>query len=87
MESRSIAEAGPVVNLDDTADNINSRTQEVQNAEPEPVGWDWRQLPLIGELIDEEGNFQMGGTVPVSVDFDDFEGGTSIMVGEQFPVK
>ncbi|MFK8183928.1 MAG: hypothetical protein AB8B99_11185 [Phormidesmis sp.] len=84
LEARSLGEIGHTVNLDEMADSLNSQPEE---AEPEPVGLDLRRLPIIGRMIDDEGNLQFGRRVPVSVDFDDIEGGTSVMLEERFSIN
>lgn len=81
LEARSfVIEEG--VSFDHVSASINSRLAGEGAPATKAVGIEIESLPLISELLDEEGNFDLG--LPFNVDMGDLMGESSIMVGTDF---
>ena len=87
LDARTVERTDTGMSYEDAADSINRQVAQVQQAQSEPSGLDLRELPLIGELLDEDGNVGFVNDIPLSVDFNDMEGGTSVVLEEQFTVE
>ncbi len=71
------------VQLDAAARDIN--TQMVARSQLQAsVGFSLDQLPIVGELVDEKGNFDWGMELPISVNVGDVLGSYGVTVGTDF---
>ncbi|MEM9088835.1 MAG: hypothetical protein AAGC93_08840 [Cyanobacteria bacterium P01_F01_bin.53] len=70
--------------MEDVSDRINTQFSDDQAMPDEPEGLNVKSLPIIGELVDEEGNFDWGVELPFSVDIGDVEGSTGVVLSTDF---
>ncbi|MGB7085971.1 MAG: hypothetical protein WBD47_10485 [Phormidesmis sp.] len=86
LESRTF-EIEETVNFDTVSESINNRTGRDSSAERKADELDMRSVPIIGELLDDEGNFDWGVDLPVSFNVGNVMGQTGLVLGADFPVN
>jgi len=70
--------------LDVVADSMNTQIADVRAQPDEPLGFSLEQLPIVGELVDEKGNFDWGVDLPVSINVGDVLGAYGVTVDMDF---
>lgn len=81
LEARTfVIEEG--ISLDHVSASINSHLSGEETVATKSVGIEIESLPVISDLLDEEGNFDLG--LPFNVDMGDLMGESFIMVGTDF---
>ena len=85
LQTRSIETPGQPVALDRVADDMNTQIAAEQARLNEPVGLQLKDIPLVRDLIDESGSFDMsGGSLPVSVGMGRVVGRTGVVLSTDF---
>ena len=85
LNSRTVEKPTSNETYRETAADINSQMRQDQGTDSETEELDLQALPLIGDLVDENGNINLGGDLPIEVDFDSQTGaGTSLTIGREF---
>ncbi|MEL6260053.1 MAG: hypothetical protein AAFS06_04585 [Cyanobacteria bacterium J06631_12] len=85
LEARTVENPSQGIAFTQVESIINTRMTKALDQE-DSVGWDLNDVPLIGGLLDDEGNIDFGRNFPLSVDFYDIEGGMSFSLGREFSV-
>lgn len=80
LEMRSFAIESEALTLDMAGDRINTQFAKERAIAQETAGLDIEELPIIGELLDEEGNFDWGMDLPFSVEIGDVMGETGLVL-------
>ena len=70
--------------LDAVAQDMNTQMVAARSQPEEPTGFSLEQLPIVGDLVDEEGNFDWGMDLPVSVNVGDVLGSYGVTVDMDF---
>lgn len=86
LEARTVENPSEGIVFTQVESQINNRTTK-SLAQEDSVGFDLEDVPLIGDLLDDEGNLDFGRNFPLSVDFYDIEGGMSFSLGREFSVN
>lgn len=73
----------PALSLDTIAADINGQLFHHRPLATAP-GLDIESLPIIGELIDEAGNFDWGMSLPISIDLGNVMGQTGLIFSADF---
>ncbi len=71
--------------LSEAAENINTAFIDAQNPGAKPDELDLAGVPIVGEMLDENGKFDWGMDIPVSFDFGNLIGNPVLIVGTDFP--
>ncbi len=69
------------------ADNINARFVDDQTSAAESADLTLSEIPIIGEFLDEDGNFDWGMDLPLSVNLGDVMGDYGLIVGADFAMN
>lgn len=69
------------------ADSINAQFAGDQTSAAESTDLTLSEIPIIGEFLDEEGNFDWGMDLPISVNLGDVMGDYGLIVGADFAMK
>lgn len=72
------------VQLDEIADGINIQMSDARSQPEEPTGFSLDQLPIVGDLVDEKGNFDWGMDLPVSINVGSVLGSYGVTVDMDF---
>lgn len=70
--------------LDEVNTHINKQIAIAREQPTEAEGLSFDQIPLINELLDEEGNFDMGIELPFSVSVTDVMGSYGVVLSADF---
>ena len=84
LETMSFEVESEAMEMEDVSDRINTQFSDEHTEPDEPEGFNVKSLPIIGELVDEEGNFDWGVELPFSVDIGDVEGSTGVVLSTDF---
>ena len=71
--------------LSEAAENINTAFLDSQNLGVKSDELDLAGVPIVGEMLDENGKFDWGMDIPVSFDFGNLIGNPVLIVGTDFP--
>lgn len=71
--------------LNEAAESINAAFIDAQNPGTKSDELDLLGVPIIGEMLNENGKFDWGMDIPVSFDFGDLIGNPVLIVGTDFP--
>lgn len=74
------------VELSATEEHINADFSESQNPEANSNELDIDKVPIVGDLLDENGKFNWGMDMPVTFDFGSLVGNPVLIVGTDFTV-
>lgn len=85
LEARTVENPSEGIVFTQVESQINNRTTK-SLAQEDSIGLNLEDVPLIGDLLDDEGNLDFGRNFPLSVDFYDIEGGMSFSLGREFSV-
>ena len=80
LETRSFVIESQALALDAVGDRINTQVSDERSAASETTGLDINELPIIGDLVDEDGNFDWGMDLPVSVEIGTVMGETGLVI-------
>ena len=84
LQSVSVSETYGAVPLDTIADDMNAQMADARSQPQEPTGFSLDQLPIVSDLVDEEGNFDWGMDLPVSINVSDVLGAYGVTVDMDF---
>ena len=84
LEPMSMAVTADAPQLDVIADSMNTQMADARSQPEEPTGFSLEQLPIVGDLVDEKGNFDWGMDLPVSVNVGDVLGAYGVTVDMDF---
>ena len=84
LEPMSMAVTADAPQLDVIADSMNTQMADARSQPEEPTGFSLEQLPIVGDLVDEKGNFDWGMDLPVSVNVGDVLGSYGVTVDMDF---
>ena len=71
--------------LSEAAESINSDFADSQNSGAKSNELDLAGVPIVGEMLSEDGKFDWGMDIPVSFDFGNLIGNPVLIVGTDFP--
>ncbi|NJM98572.1 MAG: hypothetical protein HC800_16705 [Phormidesmis sp. RL_2_1] len=84
LQPRTVKVDPQFTRLDTAERNINTKIEVERNTPIEPIGIDFDSLPIVGEFLDREGNFDMGFDLPVDISVADVMGETGVVLGIRF---
>lgn len=71
--------------LNEAAENINTAFITAQNLGAKSDELDLAGVPVVGEMLDENGKLDWGMDIPFSFDFGNFIGDPMLIIGTDFP--
>ena len=75
----------PNTKLSEAAESINIAFANSQNPEAKSGELDLAGVPILGEMLNENGKFDWGMDIPISFDFGNLIGNPVLIVGTDFP--
>ncbi|MGB3573351.1 MAG: hypothetical protein WBG63_15075 [Phormidesmis sp.] len=84
LNTASVVDGHYDVQLEAIALNINEQIANAHAQQDAPKGMSLDQVPVIGDLLDEEGNFDWGIELPFSVGVTDVMGSYGVVVSTDF---
>lgn len=84
LEAGKMANPHQSAELDEVAQGINVAFDDAQNPKAETNELDLSGIPIVGEMLDENGKFDWGMDIPFSFDFGDLMGRPVVVVGTDF---
>ncbi|MGC1310354.1 MAG: hypothetical protein WA885_24250 [Phormidesmis sp.] len=75
------------ISFEAVSEGINTDMADSQFLKTSQPGLALDSLPLIGDLLDEEGNFDWGMNLPMTVNLGDVMGETGLVLGTDFSVE
>lgn len=84
LEARTIEVESPFNELDDVAQSMNAGFAIAQSPQTQPEGFTLDSLPLIGDLLNAEGNIDLGMELPVSLNVGSVLGETGLILSTDF---
>lgn len=91
LQTRTVENASQGVVLEQVADSMNTQIAAEQAILNAPTGIRLDAIPIIKELVDQEGKIDTGVNVgsgmPISVGFGDLMGNGVLMLGTDFSVN
>ncbi|MEM6449006.1 MAG: hypothetical protein AAF703_01695 [Cyanobacteria bacterium P01_D01_bin.105] len=86
LTARKVEVSGGAVILDQISDEFNAQMESQWQADT-TEGFPLESLPVIGELLDESGNLDMGINLPVDMRIGDVMGETGLVLSADFTVN
>lgn len=84
LNTASVVDEPYDVQLEAIALNINEQIANAHTQQDAPKGMSLDKVPVIGDLLDEEGNFDWGIELPFSVGVTDVMGSYGVVVSTDF---
>ncbi len=85
LEDGKMPDHRPPTELSEAAESINSEFASAKNPGAKSDELDLTGVPIVGEMLDENGKFDWGMDIPVSFDFGNLIGNPVLIVGTDFP--
>ncbi len=84
LEARTVEVENPSNELDDVAQSMNAGFAIAQSPQTQPADFALSSLPIIGELLNAEGNIDFGMELPVSFNVGSVMGETGLILSTDF---